>query len=78
MSECYVDIIKDMYEGTATSVRSVGGMSSEFSVSVGLHEGSALSSYIFALVMDELRRHLQDEVPWCTLVLKLVVQRQNI
>ncbi|KAL5564904.1 hypothetical protein UlMin_028068 [Ulmus minor] len=39
VSHCYVDIIKDMYEGAATSVRSVGGMSNEFSVSVGLHQG---------------------------------------
>ncbi|KAL5580203.1 hypothetical protein UlMin_012645 [Ulmus minor] len=31
VSQCYVDIIKDMYEDTVTSVRSVGGMSNEFS-----------------------------------------------
>ena len=67
VSQCYVDIIKDMYEGAVTSVRSVGGMSSEFSVSVGLHQGSALSPYLFALVMDELTRHLQEDVPWCML-----------
>jgi len=61
--QCYVDIIKDMYEGAATSVYSIGGMSSEFLVSVGLHQGLALSPYLFALVMDELMRHFQDYVP---------------
>ena len=67
VSQCYVDITKDMYEGAATSVHTIGRMSSEFPISVGLHQGSALSPYIFALVMDELTRHLQDHVPWCIL-----------
>ena len=65
--QCYFDIIKDMYEGAVTSVRSVGGISKEFSVTVGLHQGSALSPYLFTLVMDELTRELQNEVPWCML-----------
>ena len=39
VSQCYFDIIKDMYEGATTSVRSVGGVSSEYPVSVGLHQG---------------------------------------
>ncbi|KAL5555475.1 hypothetical protein UlMin_037711 [Ulmus minor] len=50
-----------MYEGVATSVHLVGGMSNEFPVLVGLHQGLALSPYLFALVMDELTRHLQDD-----------------
>ncbi|KAL5575766.1 hypothetical protein UlMin_017465 [Ulmus minor] len=50
-----------MYEGVVTSVRSIGGMSSEFLISVGLHQGSALSPYPFTLVMYELTRHLYDD-----------------
>ncbi|KAL5562396.1 hypothetical protein UlMin_032143 [Ulmus minor] len=56
-----------MYEGVATSVRSVGGMSSEFPISVILHQWLALSPYLFALIMDKLIRHLQDDIPWCIL-----------
>ncbi len=62
MSQCYVDIIKDMYEEVTTSVHLVGEMSNEFPVSVRRHQGLALRQYLFALVIDELTRHLQDDV----------------
>jgi hypothetical protein len=34
---------------------------------VVLHQGSALSPYLFALVMDEVTRDIQDGIPWCML-----------
>ena len=34
---------------------------------MGLHQGSVLSPFLFTLVMDELTRGIQDEVPRCTL-----------
>lgn len=39
MPKYYVNIIKDMYDRAVTSVRSVGGVSGEFPVLVGLHQG---------------------------------------
>ncbi|VFQ74880.1 unnamed protein product, partial [Cuscuta campestris] len=38
-----------------------------FSVGMGLHQGSALSPFLFALVMDVLTQGVQDGVPWCML-----------
>ncbi|KAM3202650.1 hypothetical protein P3L10_030274 [Capsicum annuum] len=38
-----------------------------FTVLTGLHQGSTLSSFLFALVMDVLTRRIQGEVPWCML-----------
>jgi len=32
-----------------------------------LHQGSTLSPYLFALVMDELTKHIQTKLPWCML-----------
>ena len=63
----YIEMIQDMYSRAMTIVRTVVGETNDFSITVGLHKGSALSSYLFALVMDELTRHMQDEVPWCML-----------
>ena len=60
-------MIQDMFSGAMTIVRTILGETNSFSIIVGLHQGFALSPYIFALVMDELTRHMQNKVPWCML-----------
>jgi hypothetical protein len=39
----------------------------DFPINVGLHQGSALSPYLFSLVMDEVTRDIQGGIPWCML-----------
>ncbi|KAJ7971514.1 Retrovirus-related Pol polyprotein LINE-1 [Quillaja saponaria] len=63
----YVKVIKDMYEGVMTRVQTVDGMIGEFPITIGVHQGSSLSPYLFALVMDELTYNIQDRAPWCML-----------
>ncbi|KAF3625612.1 hypothetical protein FXO37_30776 [Capsicum annuum] len=60
----YIRVIKDMYDGAKTQVRTAGGDSEHFTVLTGLHQGSTLSPFLFALVMDVLTRRIQGEVPW--------------
>ena len=60
----YIDIIRDMYDGIMSNVRTCGGIS-DFSITIGLHQGFALSAFLFAKVMDEFTRAIQDEIPWC-------------
>ena len=63
----YIDIIKNMYDGVVANVRTCGGITSDFFITIGLHQGSALSPFLFFIVMDELARAIQDEIPWCML-----------
>ena len=49
------------------NVRTCGGITSDFSITIGLHQGSALSPFLFAIVMNELTRVIQDEIPLCML-----------
>ena len=52
----YIDIIRDMYSGVVANVRTYGGTTSDFSITIGLHQGSKLSPFLFVIVMDELTR----------------------
>ena len=67
VSEKYVKVVQDMYEGATTQVRSSVGTTEKFSVRVGLHQGSTLSPYIFNLVMDVITAEVREVVPWSTL-----------
>ncbi|GJU40600.1 putative pre-mRNA-processing factor 6-like [Tanacetum coccineum] len=61
----YIKVIQDMYEGARTCVRTPTGNTEYFPVDVGLHQGSAISPYLFALILDELTKGIQESIPWC-------------
>ena len=42
----YIDIIKDMYDGVVTNVRTCGGITSDFFITIGLHQGSVIESIL--------------------------------
>ena len=62
-SECYITIIKDMYDRAITTVRSAVGLTEEFKVGVGLYQGSALSLFLFAIIMDKLTEDIRKDAP---------------
>ena len=63
VSTKYINLIKDMYKDVVTSVRTNDRDTDEFSINIELHQGSALSPYLFTLVMDEITRDLHGDIP---------------
>ncbi|MCJ8729260.1 hypothetical protein PDJAM_G00104010 [Pangasius djambal] len=64
VAEKYVRVVQDMYERSRTVVRCAVGQIEEFKVEVGLHQGSALSPFLFAMVMDQLSEDVRQESPY--------------
>ena len=56
-----------MYEGVRTQVKSSVGLTDKIPVCVGLHQGSSLIPYLFAMVMDVSAFRIKDLSPWCML-----------
>jgi hypothetical protein len=67
VSSKYITLIKDMYDNVVASVRTSDGDTNDFPINIELYQGSALSPYLFDLVMDEITRDIQDDIPWCML-----------
>ena len=63
----YVRPVQDMYEGSETVVRCAVGITESFKVKVGLHQGSALSPFLFAVIMDRITNKVRREPPWTML-----------
>ena len=49
-----VQLVQNMYEGSETVVKCAVGTTKSLKVKVGLHQGSALSPFLFAVIMDRL------------------------
>ena len=47
-----------------TGVRCAVATKESFKVKVGLHHGSALSPFLFAVIMDRLTDKIRREPPW--------------
>ena len=67
--EKYVQLVQDMYEGSETVVRCAVGTTESFKVKVELQQGSALSPFLFAVIMDKVKR----EPPWTMLFADYIV-----
>ena len=72
IAEKYVRHVKDMYEGSKTMVRCAVGTTKRFKVKVGLHQRSALSPFLFAVIMHRLTKKVRREPPWRMLLLMIL------
>ncbi|KAK3548225.1 hypothetical protein QTP70_005145 [Hemibagrus guttatus] len=64
VAEKYVRVVQGMYERSRTVVRCAVGQTEEFKVEVGLHQGLALSPFLFAIVIAQLSEEVRQESPW--------------
>ena len=64
MPEKLVRLVMALYSGARSSVVAAGGPSAPFEISVGVHQGSALSPLLFNLVMEEATKDCRRGVPW--------------
>ena len=65
--EKYVQLVQDMYEESETVVSCAVGTTECFKVKVGLHQGSALSPFLFTMIIDRLTDEVRREPPWTML-----------
>ena len=57
-------IIKGMYDGATTTVRSAARLTEEFKVGVGFYQGSVHSPFLFAIIMDKLTNDIRKDELW--------------
>jgi hypothetical protein len=62
VSTKYITLIQDMYDNFVTSIQISDRNTNDFPINIGLHQESALSPYLFALVMDVVTRDIQDGI----------------
>jgi hypothetical protein len=55
----YAKLMKDMYNNVVTSIRTSDKDIDGFLIRIRLHQGSTLTPYLFALVVDEVTRDIQ-------------------
>ena len=67
MQDKYIRLVKDMYHQCGPVVRCATVTSEPFAVEIGLHQGSAFSPLLFAIMMDSLTENIRKEAPWPTM-----------
>lgn len=62
VAEKHVIVVQDVWDCKTLLRYAVGG--TEFRVEVGLHQGSAMSTFLFIMAMDRLTDKVRQESPW--------------
>uniref|UniRef100_A0A7I4Y4S3 Reverse transcriptase domain-containing protein n=1 Tax=Haemonchus contortus TaxID=6289 RepID=A0A7I4Y4S3_HAECO len=62
-----IEWVRILYTSPKSRVQTAAGISTDFPISVGVHQGSALSPLLFVVVMDAITKDLQKPAPWSLL-----------
>ena len=62
--ERLIALVMDLYSKDKSRVRTLAGISDEFGIGVGVHQGSAVSPLLFVVVMQEATRTARSEGLW--------------
>ncbi|KAI5722660.1 hypothetical protein M8J76_011661 [Diaphorina citri] len=60
--EEYVRLIQDIYHQSQKQIRCTTGVSSEFLVKYGVHQGSVLSPLLFIVIINHLTKNLMEDL----------------
>lgn len=52
----YINLINDMYDEIVIDQRVCGSPTSDSSITIGLHQGSALSQFLFTVIINKFTR----------------------
>ena len=63
VEEWIVKLVQAMYEKVGSRVRIGEGLSDEFKVRFGVHQGSVLSPLLFIIILEALSREFRARVP---------------
>ena len=64
VGEWLVRVVQGMYANVRSRVRVGDGYSEEFTVGVGVHQGSVLSPLLFIMVLEALSQEFRTGCPW--------------
>ena len=62
LPEILVKAVMSLYEGAETKVKVRLSLSEEFSVKVGVHQGSVLSRSLLAMMVDEVTENANERL----------------
>ena len=64
VEEWLIKVVMVMYEDARTQVRVNGELSDDFTVNVGVHQGSVLSPLLFIIILEALSQDFRVGLPW--------------
>lgn len=73
----YIRIVQDMYWGAKIRVKTAWGTTNCLTVRVGVHQGSALTPFLFIMLMDDLLTRIREQASQCKVLAYGIAQMRE-